>query len=79
VFALSAAASLLAVSVVAWMTLQISPEAPLQTANIRPVNTQIQTKSNDYLLAHEELSPGYEMSGAANFRTATFKPEEKMP
>src|SRR4030066_2306056 len=52
-FALSAAASLSAVGVVAWMSMQISPEAApnmaMQQNAIRPVSVQIQPKANDYL------------------------------
>lgn len=82
VFALSAAASLLAVGVVAWMSLQITPEtAPqmaMQQSNIRPVNMQIQPKANDYLMAHQEFSPSNDMNGGASYiRTVTFSPEEK--
>lgn len=82
VFALSAAASLLAVGVVAWMSLQISPEAAPQMAmrqsDIRPVNMQIQPKSNDYLMAHQEFSPSNDMNGGASYiRTVTYNPEEK--
>lgn len=82
VFALSAAASLLAVGVVAWMSLQISPETSpqlaMQQANIRPVNMQIQPKSNDYLMAHQEFSPSNDMNGGASYiRTVTYSPEEK--
>jgi sigma-E factor negative regulatory protein RseA len=82
VFALSAAASLLAVGVVSWTSLQISPEtAPqmaMQQSNIRPVNMQIQPKSNDYLMAHQEFSPSNDMNGGASYiRTVTFSPEEK--
>jgi sigma-E factor negative regulatory protein RseA len=82
VFALSAAASLLAVGVVAWMSLQISPEAApqmaMQESNIRPVNMQIQPKSSDYLMAHQEFSPSNDMNGSASYiRTVTFSPEEK--
>ena len=82
VFALSAAASVLAVGVVAWMSLQINPEAAPQMAmmqsNIRPVNMQIQPKSNDYLMAHQEFSPSNDMSGGASYiRTVTYTPEER--
>jgi len=81
-FALSAAASVLAVGVVAWMSLQINPEAApqmaMQQSNIRPVNMQIQPKSNDYLMAHQEFSPSNEMNGGASYiRTVTYSPEEK--
>jgi len=82
VLALSAAASVLAVAVVAWMSLQISPEtAPqmaMQQSDIRPVNMQIQTKSNDYLMAHQEFSPSNEMNGGASYiRTVNYATEEK--
>ncbi|MDD4927905.1 MAG: sigma-E factor negative regulatory protein [Gallionella sp.] len=82
VFALSAAASVMAVGVVAWMSLQISPETSpqlaMQQSNIRPVNLQIQPKSNDYLMAHQEFSPSNDMNGGASYiRTVTFTPEEK--
>ena len=81
-FALSAAASVLAVGVVAWMSLQINPEAApqmaMQQSNIRPVNMQIQPKSNDYLMAHQEFSPSNDMNGGASYiRTVTYSPEEK--
>ncbi|MCX7192206.1 MAG: sigma-E factor negative regulatory protein [Proteobacteria bacterium] len=82
VFALSAAASLLAVGVVAWMSLQISPEASpqlaMQQSGLRAVNMQIQPKSNDYLMAHQEFSPGNDMNGGASYlRTVNYSPEEK--
>ena len=82
VFALSAAASMLAVGVVAWMSLQISPEAApqmaMQQTDVRPVNLQIQPKSNDYLMAHQEFSPSNDMNGGASYiRTVTYSPGEK--
>ncbi len=81
-FALSAAASVLAVGVVAWMSLQINPEAAPQMAmrqsDIRPVNLQIQPKSDDYLMAHQEFSTSNDMNGGASYiRTVTYSPEEK--
>lgn len=82
VFALSAAASLLAVGVVAWMSLQISPEAApqmdMQQNALRPASLQIQSKSNDYLMAHQEFSPSTEMNGGASYiRTVTYSSEDK--
>ncbi len=82
VFALSAAASLMAVGIVAWMSVQISPETSpqlaMQQSNIRPVNMQIQPRSNDYLMAHQEFSPSNDMNGGASYiRTVTYNPEEK--
>ncbi len=80
--ALSAAASLAAVGVVAWMSLQISPEAPPQLAMqkpaLNPVSAQIQPKSNDYLMAHQEFSPSIEMNGGASYiRTVSYSTDEK--
>ncbi|MBI2287315.1 MAG: sigma-E factor negative regulatory protein [Nitrosomonadales bacterium] len=80
--ALSAAASLAAVGVVAWMSLQISPEAPPQLAMqkpaLSPVSAQIQPKSNDYLMAHQEFSPSIEMNGGASYiRTVSYSTDEK--
>jgi sigma-E factor negative regulatory protein RseA len=76
-FALSAAASLAAVGVVVWMSLQISPEAVPQLAmrqsNLRPVNMQIQPDSNDYLIAHQEFSPSTNINGSASYiRTVSY-------
>lgn len=80
--ALSAAASLLAVGVVAWMSLQISPEAApqmaMQQAALRPASLQIQPKSNDYLMAHQEFSPSTDLNGGASYiRTVSYSSEEK--
>lgn len=81
-YALSVAASLSAVGVVAWMSLQISPEvAPklaMQQNTMRPVNAQIQPKANDYLIAHQEFSPSTDMNGGASYiRTVSYRPDEK--
>jgi len=75
--ALSAAASLSAVGVVAWMALQITPEAApqmaMQQAAARQASMQIQPKSNDYLMAHQEFSPSIEMNGGASYiRTVSY-------
>jgi len=64
------------------MSLQISPEAAPQMAmqqpDVRPVNLQIQPKSNDYLMAHQEFSPSNDMNGGASYmRTVTYNPGEK--
>jgi sigma-E factor negative regulatory protein RseA len=80
--ALSAAASVAAVGVVAWMSLQIAPEkAPqlaMQDAPMRPVSMQIHSKSNDYLTAHQEFSPSADMTGGtAYIRTVAYSLNEK--
>lgn len=79
--ALSAAASLSAVGVVAWMSLQISPEVvpkmAMQQTALRPVSMQIGTNSNDYLMAHQEFSPSAVMNGSASYiRTASYTRDE---
>jgi sigma-E factor negative regulatory protein RseA len=80
-FALSAAASLSAVGVVAWMSLQISPETMPQIAMretaLRPVSMQIRSNSNDYLMANQEFSPSAMMNGSASYiRTVSYTRDE---
>lgn len=80
--ALSAVASLMALGVVAWMSVQISPETnpqlAMQQSNLRSVSLKIQSKSSDYLMAHQEFSPSNDMNGdAAYIRTVSYSPEEK--
>lgn len=82
-YALSAAASLVAIGVVSWMSLQIGPEkvrpTALQQASLRSVEPrQIKPKANDYLMAHQEFSPSADMSGGASYvRTVSYSPEGK--
>jgi len=76
-FALSAAASLSAVGVVAWMSLQISPEAApqlaMQQTAFRPASMQIKPDANDYLAAHQEFSPSADLNGGASYiRTVSY-------
>ena len=80
--ALSAAASLAAVGVVAWMSLQVgsetAPQMAMQQPDLRPVSAQIKPKSNDYLMAHQEFSPSTNMSGGASYiRTVAYSPDKK--
>jgi sigma-E factor negative regulatory protein RseA len=75
--ALSAAASLAAIGVVAWMSLQISPELSprlaMQQAALQPVSVPINADANDYLMAHQELSPNADMTGGASYiRTVSY-------
>jgi len=77
VFSLSAAASLMALGLVVWMSGQVAPErAPqlaLQQPAFLPVSAQIPTGSSDYLLAHQEFSSGMNMSGGvAYIRAASY-------
>jgi sigma-E factor negative regulatory protein RseA len=83
-FALSAAASLSAVGVVAWMSLQISPETTpqlaLQQAAMHPANMQIQRASDNYLLAHQEFSPSSDVNGGASYiRTVSYGLDDASP
>lgn len=80
--ALSAAASVVAVGVVAWMSMQISPEtSPQMVAQQMPMHAakvQMHAKSNDYLMAHQDLSPSADMNGDASYiRTVSYIPDEK--
>ena len=80
--ALSAAASLAAVGVVAWMSQQISsetlPQMAMQQNTLRPANAQIRPKSNDYLIAHQEFSPSTDMNGGASYiRMVSYSSEGK--
>lgn len=82
--ALSAVASLSAVGVVAWMSLQISPEiAPqlaMQQAAVRPAAMQIQPKSDEYLMAHQEFSPSMDVNGGASYiRTVSYGTDDEAP
>lgn len=80
--ALSAAASLMAAGVVVWMSLQVgheaAPQIAMQQPPLRPASTQIQPKSNDYLMAHHEFSPRVDMSGGTSYiRTVAYVTDEK--
>jgi sigma-E factor negative regulatory protein RseA len=80
-FALSVVASLSAVGVVVWMSMQISPEAPqqlvIQQAAMLPANMQIKPSSNDYLMAHQEFSPSIDINGGASYiRTVSYSTDE---
>lgn len=80
--ALSAAASLAAVGVVAWMSQQIGSQTGQQMAmqqnTLRQASVQIHPKSNDYLMAHQEFSPSTDMNGGASYiRMVSYSPEGK--
>jgi sigma-E factor negative regulatory protein RseA len=80
--ALSAAASLAAVGVVAWMSQQIGsetlPQMAMQNNAMRPVSIQMQPRSNDYLMAHQEFSPSTDVNGGASYiRMVSYGSEGK--
>lgn len=67
-FALSAAASVMALALVAWMSLQVGSEPPPQMAMqqqslaVRPASFSV-----DYLMAHQEFSPRADVQGTASY------------
>ncbi len=80
-FAVSAAASIMALGVVAWLSAKVVPQgAPQQIAvlqdsgNMRPASLQMTPERaqarrsvNDYLIAHQEYSPSNNVQGAASY------------
>ena len=82
-FALSAAATLAAVGVVAWMSLQINPAVTSRATNqqdaaLRPASMQFSQNSSEYLLAHQEFSPSTDMNGGASYiRAVAYNAEAK--
>ena len=72
-FALSAAASVLALTLVAWMSVQVGSEPPPQMAMqqqptaLRPASFSGSKGMNDYLMAHQEFSPRADVQGAASY------------
>ncbi len=79
-FAFSAAASLAAIGVVVWMSLQLNAEPVPQIAMQQPAlgsgSMQVQPKSNAYLMAHQEFSPSMEANAGASY-VRTVRAEEK--
>ena len=71
-FALSAAASVLALALVAWMSVQVGSEsapqmAMQQSAALRPASIAVNKRLNDYLMAHHEFSPRADVQGTASY------------
>ncbi len=77
-FALSAAASVLALTLVAWLSVQVGPaSAPQMAAMQQPAMARaaslpstsfpINSGLNDYLMAHQEFSPSTNMHGAVTY------------
>ena len=66
-FALSAAASVMALAIVGWLSVQVGPEAAApQIAMQQPDNSSVRPASmnvDDYLMAHQEYSPSASMEG----------------
>lgn len=76
-FAVSAAASVMALAVVAWLGAKVAPStaspqlavAP-QPASVRPASLTTQGSLNDYVMAHQEFSPSANVQGAASYMHA---------
>jgi len=72
-FALSAAASVMALALVAWLSMQAGTEPAPQIAavqqqnSIRPASFSTSNNVNDYLMAHQEFSPSTDVQGAASY------------
>jgi sigma-E factor negative regulatory protein RseA len=72
-FALSAVASLMALALVAWLSLQVGKEPAPQVAAIPQDNNaatavrQVSAQADDYLMAHQEYSPSADVHGAASY------------
>lgn len=81
--ALSAAASVMALSVVAWLSGRMAPPSAVppmaavqqpatlavvqQPGNIRPASLPARRSMNDYLMAHQEFSPDNNVQDAASY------------
>lgn len=72
-FALSAAASVMAFTLVAWLSVQIGPETAPQVAMLQSNSNAIRSASlptnglDDYLIAHQELSPSSDVYGMTSY------------
>jgi sigma-E factor negative regulatory protein RseA len=72
-FAVSAAASVAAMALATWMTVQIgsehAPQMAMQQSQtaLRPASFPVKPAMNDYLMAHQEFSPSTEVQGAASY------------
>ena len=72
-FALSAAASVLALALVAWLSVQVGSEpAPkmaivTQPEAVRPASFSATNSMNDYLIAHQEVSPSANVNGTTAY------------
>lgn len=80
-FAISAAASVMALTVVGWLSAKVAPQGVQQqiavvqqAGGVRPASwqgtprgIQARTNVNDYLMAHQEYSPSNNVQGAASY------------
>lgn len=83
-FAMSAVASIMAMAFLAWLSVHIDTNPAIRQAQQNPnalraaslpANTNLTASDsmNDYLLAHQEYSPGTDVRGASSYlRTVAF-------
>lgn len=69
-FALSAVASVMALALVAWLSIQVGNEPAPQIAKIQQGNAvrPVSIQADDYLAAHQEFSPGIDVHTAAKIQ-----------
>jgi sigma-E factor negative regulatory protein RseA len=83
-FALSAVASVMGLAVVAWLSMQIgsevAPPIALQQSNVAHSTNLPASGLDDYLIAHQEFSPGTGVYGMTSYvHTVAHQPEDKQP
>lgn len=82
IFAMSAAASVMAIAFLAWISVQMDKGQPIQQAQQSPAaswasSTPANGNMDDYLLAHHEFSPSNDVRGAASYvRTVAYRQTE---
>ena len=82
-FALSAVASVMALMLVAWLSVQIGPETAPQIAMLQSSNAMRSASFpanglDDYLMAHQEFSPSSDVHGMTSYvHTVASQQEDK--
>jgi sigma-E factor negative regulatory protein RseA len=80
-FALSAVASAMALTLVAWLSVQIGPETAPQIAMLQSSNDSHSASLpanglDDYLMAHQEFSPSSDVYGMTSYVHAVARQQE---
>ena len=84
-FALSAVASAMALTLVAWLSVQIGPETAPQIAMLQSSNAMRSASLpanglDDYLMAHQEFSPSVGVYGMTSYvHTVAHQQADKQP
>lgn len=68
-YALSAAASVMALALVAWLSMQVGQEPAPQLVSVQQQRMvhPVAFHASDYLMAHQEFSPSADVQGAATY------------